>query len=64
MLTTIPDYSDLKEINSYHNLDQLLILKSICHDIYIARNISMNQQKILDSMKAIDRLFVERENFN
>lgn len=64
MLTTIPDGKDLETINSYDVLDQLLILKTICHDIYIARNISMNQEKIIDSMKKIDRLFVERKNFN
>jgi hypothetical protein len=64
MLTTIPETADLKAINSYSSLDQLLILKTICHDIYIARNISMSHEKILDSLKTIDKLFVERENYN
>ena len=64
MLTTIPDNKDLETINSYDLLDQLLILKTICHEIYIARNISMNQEKIINSMKKIDRLFVERSNYN
>lgn len=64
MLTTIPDDKDLETINSYDVLDQLLILKTICHDIYIARNIAMNQAKIINSMKKIDRLFVERSNYN
>lgn len=64
MLTTIPDNFDLKTINSYGRLDQLLILKIICHDIYIARNISMNQEKILDSLRKIDKLFVDRTNYN
>jgi len=64
MLTTIPDDKDLKSISSYGSLDQLLILKTICHDIYIARNISMNQEKILDSMKKIDKIFVDSSNYN
>jgi hypothetical protein len=64
MLTTIPDDKDLKSISSYGSLDQLLILKTICHDIYIARNISMNQEKILDSMRKIDKIFVDSSNYN
>jgi hypothetical protein len=64
MLTTIPDDKDLKSISSYGSLDQLLILKTICHDIYIARNISMNQEKILDSLRKIDKIFVDSSNYN
>ena len=64
MLTTTPDIQNLKTITSYSSLDQLTILKEICHQIYIARNISLNQGSIFESMKKIDKLFVDKSNFN
>jgi hypothetical protein len=64
MLTTTPDIEDLKTITSYGSLEQLIILKDICHRIYIARNISMNQESILESMNKIDKLFVDKSNYN
>ena len=64
MLTTTPNIEDLKTITSYSSLDQLTILKDICHQIYIARNISLNQGSIFESMKKIDKLFVDKSNFN
>lgn len=64
MLTTTPNIEDLKTITSYSSLDQLTILKDICHQIYIARNISLNQGSIFESMKKIDKLFVDKSNYN
>ena len=64
MLTTTPNIEDLKTITSYSSLDQLTILKDICHQIYIARNISSNQGSIFESMKKIDKLFVDKSNYN
>jgi len=60
----IPDKSDLTHINTYEPLVQLLILKDICHKIYINRNISMSQENIIDNLEKIDILFRDRENFN
>ena len=64
MLTTTPDIEDLKIITSYSSLEQLIILKDICHRIYIARNITSNQESIFESMKKIDKLFVDPTNYN
>lgn len=60
----IPDKSDLTHINNYEPLVQLLILKDICHKIYINRNISISHTNILDNLEKIDILFRDRENFN
>lgn len=51
-------------INEYTAEEQLRILKRICHIIYIARNISMSQETILEQLAEIDILFRENENFN
>ncbi len=60
----IPDKKELKHIHSYASHEQLLILKNICHQIYINRNISMSQENIIDNLEKIDILFRDRENFN
>jgi len=60
----IPDKQDLKFITKYEPLDQLEILQDICNRIYIARNISLSEEQILDNLEKIDKLFNFRENFN
>lgn len=60
----IPEKKDLKDINSYPSLEQLTILKDICHQIYISRNITANSEGIINQLERIDRLFRDRENFN
>ena len=42
----------------------LLDCKDICNQIYIARNISMNNDSILDSLKKIDALMRENNSYN
>lgn len=49
-----------KTINEYTPAEQLEILRYICNQIYIARNISLNEQTILDNLKNIDILFKEQ----
>jgi len=44
-------------------LTQLMILKDICNRMYIARNITMSQDSIVDNLEKIDRLFRD-ENYN
>lgn len=44
--------------------DQLDLLRDICNRIYIARNISMSQEVILEQLVKIDTLFRDDENFN
>lgn len=60
----IPEKKDLKEIVNYPSLEQLLILKDICNRIYIARNITLSQDSVIDNLEKIDRLFRDRSNFN
>lgn len=57
----IPEKSELKSISTYDSLTQLSILKDICNRIYIARNISLNNDTILSELERIDTLFRERE---
>jgi hypothetical protein len=52
------------KINKYDCLDQLLILKEICNKIYIARNISLDNDGVIEQLKEIDELFKENENYN
>jgi len=59
-----PKKEDLKYITKYDTLGQLMILKDICHKIYIARNITLNADTILEQMKSIDILFRNNENYN
>jgi hypothetical protein len=46
-----------KRMNEYTKEEQLLLLDNICARIYIARNISMNHQAILDELGKIDKLY-------
>ena len=62
-MTTVPDKKDLKRIDKYNSLTQLMILKDICNRMYIARNITMSQDSIVDNLEKIDRLFRD-ENYN
>lgn len=64
ILTTTPDTSDLKYIHSYDTLNQLTILKDICNRIYIARNISLSHESVLENLNKIDILFKDNENYN
>jgi hypothetical protein len=62
-MTTIPDKADLKRIDKYDSLTQLMILKDICNRMYIARNITLSQDSIVDNLEKLDRLFRD-ENYN
>ena len=62
-MSTIPDKKDLKRIDKYDSLTQLMILKDICNRMYIARNITMSQDSMIDNLEKIDRLFRD-ENYN
>jgi 3-phosphoglycerate kinase len=54
----------VKSITDYNLSDQLLILKAICNQIYIARNISLNNEIIEEQLRRIDSLFRDKDNFN
>lgn len=58
-----PDKQSLN-IASYDSLDQLEILKEICHQLYIARNITFDHDSIQEALKRIDILFRDTENYN
>ena len=62
-MTTVPDKKDLKRIDKYDSLTQLMILKDICNRMYIARNITLSQDSIVDNLEKLDRLFRD-ENYN
>jgi hypothetical protein len=47
---------ELKRLHEYPEDEHLAILKRICANIYIARNITMSEQLVLDCLKAIDIL--------
>jgi hypothetical protein len=64
IMTTVPDKKDLKSINKYDSLTQLMILKDICNRIYISRNITMSQDSVIDNLEKIDKLFRDDENWN
>jgi hypothetical protein len=64
IMTTVPDKKDLKSINKYDSLTQLMILKDICNRMYIARNITLSQDSIVDNLEKLDRLFRNDENWN
>jgi hypothetical protein len=53
-----------QSINDHDSLNQLLLLKAICSQIYIARNISMNNDIVEEQLKRIDSLFRDKDNFN
>jgi hypothetical protein len=61
--TTVPDKKDLKRIDKYDSLTQLMILKDICNRMYIARNITLSQDSIVDNLEKLDKLFRD-ENYN
>ena len=64
IMTTVPDKADLKRIDKYNSINQLMILKDICNSMYIARNISMSEEIIVDNLEKIDKLFRDDENYN
>lgn len=45
------------KINQMDSLQQLMTLREICNKIYIARNISLNHESVLEQLKKIDKLF-------
>jgi hypothetical protein len=45
------------KINKHNSLEQLLILKEICNKIYIARNISLDNEGVIEQLELIDNLF-------
>ena len=47
----------LKQLHNYTPEERLVILTHLCHQLYIARNISSNQGVILENLKKIDILF-------
>jgi hypothetical protein len=49
------------KINKHDSLEQLLILKEICNKIYIARNISLDNEGVIAQLELIDNLFREHE---
>jgi hypothetical protein len=50
-----------KQIRDYTTSEQLTLLTDICNRIYIARNISLDQEKILEELQKIDCFFREVE---
>jgi hypothetical protein len=63
IMTTVPDKKDLKRIDNYDSLTQLMILIDICNRMYIARNITMSHDSIVDNLEKLDILFRD-ENYN
>jgi hypothetical protein len=53
-----------KTLQDFPSDEQLAILKDICNKIYIARNISMSPEMIIENLEEIDRLFRDKDNFN
>jgi hypothetical protein len=53
-----------KTLQDFPRDEQLAILKDICNKIYIARNISMSPDTIIENLEEIDRLFRDNENYN
>jgi hypothetical protein len=54
-MTVFPD--KLKMIHQYSSEERMFILNLICAEMYIARNISMNQDAIIKNLERIDRLY-------
>jgi hypothetical protein len=63
IMTTVPDIKDLKRIDEYDSATQLKILTDICNRIYIATNITMSQDSMIENLNKINRLFRD-ENYN
>ena len=53
-----------RSIETYDSSTQLDILKEVCNKIYIARNIIMSEEMIIEQLERIDTLFRNDENFN
>jgi hypothetical protein len=53
-----------KTLHDFPQEEQLAILKDICNKIYIARNISLSHNTIIENLEEIDRLFRDNDNFN
>ena len=62
-MSTVPDIKDLKRIDEYDSATQLKILTDICNRIYIATNITMSQDSMIENLNKINRLFRD-ENYN
>ena len=62
-MIAVPDKVDLKRIDDYDTSAQLTILRDICNSIYIARNITMSEELIIDNLEKIDKLLRD-ENYN
>ena len=62
-METVPDIKDLKRIDEYDSETQLRILTDICNRIYIATNITMSQDSMIENLNKINRLFRD-ENYN
>jgi hypothetical protein len=63
-MIAVPNKVDLKRIDKYDSLTQLMILKDICNCMYIARNITMSDGSMVDNLEKIDKLFRDDENYN
>lgn len=59
----VPDKIDLKHIHRYDSMTQLSILKDVCNRLYIARNIALSHDSIVDNLEKIDKLFKDDENY-
>ena len=46
-----------KMIHEYTQEEKLFLLNQICSEIYIARNISMDQKTILNNFERIDKIY-------
>ena len=62
-METISDRKNLKRIDEYDSETQLKILTDICNAIYIATNITMSQDSMIENLNKINRLFRD-ENYN
>jgi len=56
-MTECPPLSELKMIHQYTQEERLFLLDSICATMYIARNISLSQETMLDCFAKLDRLY-------
>ena len=45
------------QLHKYEPQEQLKILKELCNKIYIARNITLRQDTILEQLANVDSLF-------
>ncbi len=59
-----PKDSKYSYIGDYPKDEQLDILKSICNRLYIARNITLSEDRLINALTDIDKLFRDRDNWN